>query len=288
MFLERPAESLASSQGGTPIPPQTPVAEPVATPRGLADLAAIRTVLTGEAAVDLAQLWFTDRASVDDFLRLNAFDTDNPLDLSRLRDLHHNATVYLADTHRYRLPRPIERPAEIHDLFLAAAEGSRRLRRFACMTLKVMHILHHIACKELVSGTPISEVDLLERLNKKVFSTIDEMRAAGIAVNEFATGKKTQTSLVTKLLAKPDALATHIFDRLRFRIVLGTRQDVVLALIYLVRHLLPFNYVVSRQSQNGLISLGRCHARLGTRTQRGAIALASRSAEGRGARSNTT
>jgi uncharacterized protein (TIGR04552 family) len=223
--------------------------------RHIADLTALKLVLFGESVIDLPRLWFTDRAAVDAFLRLNAFDTDNPLDLTRLYDLHHEATVYLTEAHRYRLPLAIEQPAEIHDLLLAAAGGTAaRMQRFACMTLKVMHIMHHISGRELLFNTPISEAQLFDRLNTRVFGTIDRMRATGIGVKEFAAGKKSKTSLATKLLSKRNNLATHIFDKLRFRIVVNTRDDLVQALIYLLRNLCPFNYVLPEQSQNSILT----------------------------------
>lgn len=218
------------------------------------DVGAVQTALLGRSAVDMARLWLTDRRAVDAFLRLHQFDTDNPLDLDRLRALHHDAIVYLADTHRYRLPRQIEEPGEIHDLFLAATGESGRLQRFACMALKVMHIQHHLAARELIFNSSISEAILADRLNARVFQVIDQMRAAGVAVQEFAAGKKSRESLITKLLAKRETLASTIYDKVRFRVVFAEREDIVLALVFLMRHLVPFNYVVPGQSQNGLVS----------------------------------
>ena len=80
------------------------------------------------------------------------------------------------------------------------------------------------------------------------------MRASGIGVQEFAAGKKTRASMVTKLLAKRGTLAASIFDKVRFRIVVNTRDDLVLAVLYLMHNLVPFNYVVPEQSQNGLVT----------------------------------
>ena len=221
----------------------------------LADLAVLKMVLFGESVVDLPRLWFSSRTAVDDFLRLAAFDTDNPLDTARLDEIHHEAVVYLTDVHRYRLPLQVEQPAEIHDLFLTAASPELgRVQRFACMALKVMHILHHVSGRELLFNTPISEAQLFDRLNNRVFTLIDRMRASGIGVHEFAAGKKSRASLATKLLAKRNNLATHIFDKLRFRIVVNSRNDLVLSLIYLLRHLVPFNYILPEQSLNTILT----------------------------------
>ena len=220
----------------------------------LADLVALRLVLFGESAIDLPRSWFSDRAAADDYLRLVGFDTDNPLDLARLQELHHEAVVYLTDIHRYRLPLPIESPDEVHSVFTAAAspEGDR-LQRFACMTLKVMHILHHVSGRELVFNTPISEAELFNRLNGRVFNLLDRLRAEGVALLEFTAGKKSSASLATKLLAKRNNLATHVFDKVRFRVTVRSRDDIVLTLVHLLRNLVPFNYVLPEQSQNTII-----------------------------------
>jgi uncharacterized protein (TIGR04552 family) len=219
----------------------------------LADLAALRLILNGESTVDWPRLWLPDRDAVDGFLRLCAFDTDNPLDLGRIRELHRDAFDYLRDVHHLRLPPALEEPTEVHEVFLAASLAPGRLRRQACMLLKVMHILNHLAGRELLFNTPISEAQLLDRLSTRVFQVIDRMRASGVAVAEFAAGQKTRTSLVSKLLAKRSTLASQIFDRLRFRIVVESREDIVRTLLYLARHLFAFNYVIPEQSQNGIV-----------------------------------
>ncbi len=243
MLVEQPPRPERNGSQKAAVPP----------PR-LADLAALRLVLAGESVVDLPRLWFSDRAEVDKFLRLCGFDTDNPIDMERLHALHDEATAYLRDVHEYRIPPQIDELSEIHDLFLMASNGPARLRRYACMVLKVMHIQHHVAGRELVFNMPVSEAQLLDRLSAKVFAVIDKMRASGIGVQEFSAGQKSRTSLVTKLLAKRTTLASQVFDRLRFRIIVTTRDDLVSSLVYLVRHLFPFNYVIPEQSHNRIVT----------------------------------
>jgi uncharacterized protein (TIGR04552 family) len=80
------------------------------------------------------------------------------------------------------------------------------------------------------------------------------MRAGGIQVLEFAASQKARESVITKLMAKQETLATHLFDKLRFRVVLGSKDELVPALIYLLNNLVPFNYVLPGQSRNGLVS----------------------------------
>ena len=133
----------------------------------------------------------------------------------------------------------------------------------ACMCLKTMHIMHHVNARQLVFNTAFSEAQLFSRLNAKIFDVIDRMRAKGIQVLEFAASQKARESVVTKLLAKRETLATHLFDKLRFRVVLGSKDDLVPALLYLLKNLVPFNYVVPGQSRNGLVSAKEISACLG-------------------------
>jgi uncharacterized protein (TIGR04552 family) len=219
------------------------------------ELCALHMLLTGHSVVDLSTLVFQDRPSVDDFLRLNGFDTDSPIDITRLLDLHQEAVAYLRDDHKYRLPEAVTHLEEIHDLFLCAGDVEHKHHRFAGMVLKVMHILHHISGRQLLFNTPISEAQLFDRLNNKVFGVMDKMRASGIGVHEYTSGVKSRTSLATKLLSKRSNLAAQIFDRVRFRLVLNTPHDIVHALLYLSKHLFPINYVIPEQSHNNLLSV---------------------------------
>ncbi len=242
-------ESIPAEESG--IFPQAIASEPGAR----TDLMALRQALRGSSVVDMSRVYFESRMAADNFLRLHQFDTDNPLDLKALSTLHIEAVEYLSDGLGVELGTQLETLTDVHELFLLASNGVGVTRRRACTLLKVMHIQHHLNCRELVFNMPISEAELFNRLNNKVFAVIDNMRAAGIGVVEFASGQKTRHSRVTKLLAKKASLATHLYDKLRFRLVLASREDLVLALVYFTRHAIPFNFIMPGQSQNGLIGV---------------------------------
>tara|TARA_Y100001934_G_C12239829_1_gene719745 strand:- start:8 stop:1000 length:993 start_codon:yes stop_codon:yes gene_type:complete len=229
----------------------------------MADLMALHAVLSPGSVVDASDFFYNDFEHVDEFLRLSGFDTDNPIDNRRLRELHIEATTYLTEVHSYRIPEDVQYPNKVHDLFLIASSGTGRSKLMACMCLKTMHIMHHVNARQLVFNTAFSEAQLFSRLNAKIFDVIDRMRAKGIQVLEFAASQKARESVVTKLLAKRETLATHLFDKLRFRVVLGSKDDLVPALLYLLKNLVPFNYVVPGQSRNGLVSAKEISACLG-------------------------
>ncbi|MEL6544153.1 MAG: TIGR04552 family protein [Myxococcota bacterium] len=246
-----------NSEGGVPRLGPTP------QKNVLADVCRVRALLNGLSVVDSTHLVVPDRAAVDAHLRLCEFDTDNPLDLRRLELLLLDAVSYLREQHGYEFPLSVEQPDTIHDLFLTAAHGSDEERHLAVMCIKVMHILNHIQGRELVFNAAVPESELVNRLHTKVLTTVDHLRGDGIKLTEWAAGQKTQASLVTKLLAKRNTLASRIFDRLRYRIVTETEEDLVMALVGFARRLVPFNYVIPGQSQNGIVTLRRIADTLG-------------------------
>jgi hypothetical protein len=88
---------VPTTDNATPAPP-TPAAPGVTSGerqrRGLryedftvGDLTAIRNLLRGGSVIDWHRLYFTDRAEVDRFLRVNEFDPDSDPDMNRLEDL---------------------------------------------------------------------------------------------------------------------------------------------------------------------------------------------------------
>ena len=111
-------------------PPEGTKTRSASSMRGLADLDALRVVLTGRSVIDSPRLWFPDREAVDDFLRLHAFDTDNPLDLEALDRLRHDAASYLAEHHGYQVPDGYHALPDCHALFLEASlgEGNKEAR----------------------------------------------------------------------------------------------------------------------------------------------------------------
>ncbi len=82
---------------------------------------------------------------------------------------------------------------------------------------------------------------------------IGGMLAAGFPITEFIGGRKNKDSLYTKLLSKTDTTAAAIYDKLRFRIVCRTVDDLLPVLLYLSERLFPFNYVVPGESTNTIL-----------------------------------
>lgn len=221
----------------------------------LEDVESIRLILSGGSVIDWQQAAFTDLASVDRFLALHLFDPNDPLDHARLHYLYNEAVSYAEEHLHFRLPEKLRTPPDLRHVFLWASDttGFRRTQMLSCVILKLMHVINHLEAADLKLHTPISEVRLHELANRRVQQTAEEMRASGVPLVAFYGSRKTRTSIISKLLAKRDNLAATLFDKLRYRVVVPTADDLAPALTWLVQNMFPFNYVIPGQSHNNLL-----------------------------------
>jgi uncharacterized protein (TIGR04552 family) len=220
----------------------------------LGDLERMRLILRGGSVIDWRRLHFKTREEVDQYLRLCLFEPDDPFDRDRLQRILDEAVDYLRTTFRYVVAEEVAQPARVQDLFLlASGVGNTKLRRIACLVLKVMHVVHHIEAVGLLHRARVSEDELCQLVTQRVDNCMEQLRREGFPVVAAAGSVKTRHSLITKLLAKKETLAAQIYDRVRYRVVTDDRNHVLPVLIRLCDLLVPFNFVVPGQTQNTLI-----------------------------------
>jgi uncharacterized protein (TIGR04552 family) len=220
----------------------------------LADLTAIRNVLRGGSVIDWHRLHFNEREEVDRFLRVNEFDPTSEDDLRRLADLRELAVEYLERHLGFHIPEELGSGVPPRDLLLVASQKGKR-RAYACIVLKVMHVLHHLAGRELLTKLPVSGDQLFHLVEEKVLRTVEEIKGVGCQVVEFEWSRKHADSLITKLLAKKESIAADVYDNLRFRMITNSEEQLVFVLREIVQRLVPFNYVIPGQSVNDIIQI---------------------------------
>ena len=220
----------------------------------LADLTSVRNLLRGSSVVDWHRLYFTDRSQVDRFLRISELDPANPEDIARLEDLREQAVEYLERHLGFHVSEDVATRVPARDLLLVASQKGKR-RTHACVVLKVMHVLHHLAGGELATRLAVSADQIFQYVEDKVLRTVEEMKSAGCQIVEFEWSRKEEDSLITKLLAKRDNLAAHVYDKLRFRMITRSEDELVFVLRELLHRLVPFNYVIPGESQNDIVDL---------------------------------
>jgi uncharacterized protein (TIGR04552 family) len=221
----------------------------------LGDLERMRLILGGGSIIDWKRLHFQTRQEVDRYLRLCLFEPDDPFDRGKLVRILDEAVDYLRTTFRYHVADAVAHPLAVQDLFLYASGATDpKLRKMACLVLKVMHVVHHIEARGLLHRARVTEEELCQLVTQRVDSAIVQLRREGLPIAGAAGSVKTRHSVITKLLAKRETLAAQIYDRVRYRVVTADREHVLPVLVRLCDLLIPFNFVVPGQTQNTLLS----------------------------------
>lgn len=220
----------------------------------LADRDCVRLMLRGDSVIDWHRLSFSDHAEIDRFLRLNEFDPESDDEMARLEDLRADSVDYLARAFAMAIPDEVAADLPARDLFLVASSHGPH-QKWACVVLKVMHIIHHINGRQALLKVSVSDEIIFREIELKVLQVVEQLRAAGAPLTEFEWSRKPRDSQITKLLAKRSTLAANIYDKLRFRLIVPSEADLVPMLATLSRQLIPFNYVVPGESVNQLVDL---------------------------------
>jgi len=220
----------------------------------LADIDAVRLLLRGDSVIDWHRLNYADHAEVDRFLRLNEFDPENDEEMARLEDTRSDAVDYLSRAFAMAIPDEVAGDLPARDLFLVASSHGPH-QKWACVVLKVMHIIHHINGRAGLLKMSVSDEIIFREIELKVMQVVEQLRAAGAPLAEWEWSRKPRDSQITKLMAKRSTLAANIYDKLRFRLIVPTPDDLVPMIATLTRQLIPFNYIVPGESVNQLLDL---------------------------------
>ncbi len=228
-------------------------------PLTLADVESVRLILRGGSPIDWHRLNYQSLDEVDDFLRVNLLDVEDARDMARLQYLHREAIRYLQRNFKFRFPVEVEQPEDVRHLFLYASEQGRlnRVQVLACVVLKTMHTINHLEARELLLETAISEAELIQVVQDQLLSRARQLTESGLPIVHFYGSRKGRDSMVNKLLSKKASRASDILDKLRFRIVTESRDDLLPVLAFLLRSVFPWNQVTAGESSNNLIDFRR-------------------------------
>ncbi len=217
----------------------------------LFDLDIVRLSLTDENILDWTRLNLTDK-DAEALCKNHCLDLNDPSDIALIERIRDESIAYLQEEFDFPMPSPI-RNASLFELFKIASNSNTRHRQFcACTLLKAMHIINHFDAGEARQALQITDQQLFQKAEARIYQTISHMMADRLPIVEFMGGRKQRASMVTKLLSKDDPLAAQLFDKIRFRVVTATRDDVLPAINFLSRNLFPFNYILPGESYNTL------------------------------------
>jgi uncharacterized protein (TIGR04552 family) len=221
----------------------------------LHELEALRLILTGGSVIDWHRLNLTSLETARKFLENHDLVLEDPKDVAFTEHVKKEAISYLRRHFKFAIPKPIERASIEELLVVASSRGHRQL--CACTVLKTVQIINHMSGRELLFRLPVSDRDLFHLVEEKVYRVVGTMLSEGFPITEFIGGRKNLDSTFTKLLSKPEATAAALYDKLRFRIVTRSMDDILPVVLYLTEQLFPFNYVVPRQSTNTIFGFRR-------------------------------
>jgi len=215
----------------------------------------VRLILRGGSVVDWYKLGFKSREDVVAFLRVNSFDIQVSADEERIRSLFRNSYEFLHNGLGFNIDDSIWNPACVTEPFLVASGEDGPRQRQACILLKVTHTINHLEARELRHNLPLPDAEIFSAVEERLGEQIEQMVDEGLPIVQFEGGRKTRESTLTKLLSKRRATAAEILDRLRFRIIVGRRQDIPFILARMTQSVLPFNYVIPEESTNDIIDV---------------------------------
>ncbi|MGB5813015.1 MAG: TIGR04552 family protein [Polyangiales bacterium] len=214
----------------------------------LADLEGIRVLLRGGSVVDWHRINFLEEVEARDFVAAHEVDLDDARDQARVNVIKRAAIDYLRRHFDFPVPKPVAKKDLVGLLMLASSKGHRQI--CACAILKVMHIIHHLEARELMFLLPVADEEIFHLVEHKVYQVMGAALASDFPILEFIGGRKNRDSLYTKLLSKPDVSAAQIYDKVRFRIVTRSADDVFSVLNFLQRNVVPFSFIIPGQSTN--------------------------------------
>jgi uncharacterized protein (TIGR04552 family) len=221
---------------------------------GLSDLEAVRLILSGNSVIDWNRANFRTLSEVDRFLAVQHLDWSDPIDRTRIEHLYQSSVAFLEQHLGLMCTPDFQSLDDIRTIFVWASDldvDSER-QTIACTILKLMHVLQHMDSAELRHRIPLAEATLLEATEHQILSLKDQMVVDNPGVIEFYGSRKTRESTIAKLLAKKEDVASTVFDKLRFRIITQSVDDILPLMVWLQRYAFPYNFVIPGQSHNNL------------------------------------
>ncbi|MBS1970289.1 MAG: TIGR04552 family protein [Bdellovibrionales bacterium] len=233
----------------------------------------LHSVAGGRSAIDTPRLNIKSLEQATSFIQCYGFDFSNPQDVERIWYYHRRALVLITDKLGFELQevpellRERKTLGDIRRLLLLASsheDSEKRLQRWSCAILRCMHVYVHAENDLFSSFSEEIQSQILTPFQKAIYHDGTTHKAylksqredgqqpvelLGFEVKPF----KTSSSTVIKLLAKPDALAMKIFDKLGVRFVTRSLFDSFQVIRFLVEeNIMSFPHIMPDQSSNNL------------------------------------
>lgn len=228
----------------------------------------LNTIAGGRSAIDMSRLQIHNLEGANAFLKAYGFDYNNKQHLETLWQKHRRSLVLMTEKLGFsenEIPSEVRDPKVLEDIRLLLLFASRSpqdsLQPWACAVLRCMHVFMH-ADNDLFSffAKEIQE-QILSQFESIIFHEGSQIYLSGpslagkrIELLHFQTKPfKNTSSAVIKLLAKPEALAMRVFDKIGIRFVTKTIFDSFRLIRFLVEeNRISFPHIMPDQSSNNV------------------------------------
>ena len=230
----------------------------------------LESLVGGKSILELESLKIQNLEQAYNFLKAYGFDVTKAADEKQLWIYLRRAVTYI-QTELLKsdelIPEIISDPNKLQNIANILIYASVRdekdysLQRWACAVLKVMHVLVHLDNDLFTQHSIKIQEQILETVRHHIHkdpiagiflgapSTADRIALQKFVVKSF----KSSTSSVTKLLAKPEAVAFTLLDKIGIRFVTKHLFDTFRVMRYLIQNnLISFPHNIPDQSINTL------------------------------------
>lgn len=236
------------------------------------DSAILNSIVGGHSAIEIPKLSIHTWEAATSFILNYGFDINSESDVEKLWYYHRRALVLMLEKLGFEdqeVPevfRDRKQLGDIRQLLIYASSrnpAEQEMQRWACAILRCMHVFVH-AENDLFSSfseeiqaqilTPFQQCIVNDGTSHRIFlksptEALEPIELLGFEVKPL----KTSTSTVIKLLAKPDALAMKIFDKLGVRFITRNLFDTFQVVRFLAReNVISFPHIMPDQSSNNL------------------------------------
>lgn len=237
------------------------------------DSSILHSVIGGKSAIDLPALNLQTLEEAESFLKGYGFDIQDPKSLEKIWYFHRRALVLMQEKLGFTLDeiplilterKHLEDPRKI--LLFASSTQDKELQKWSCALLRCMHVFVHAENDLFSSFSEEIQKQILSPFQNCIYhdgttgttylkrseeatAETDSIALLGFELKPF----KTSTSTVIKLLAKPNAFAMSVFDKLGVRFVTKSMFDTFRVVRFLVEeNLISFPHIMPEQSSNNL------------------------------------
>ena len=232
------------------------------------DPSSLSVVAGGASALDRPSLHIHNLEEAEAFLKSYGYQVSSPTDLTRLWYFHRRALVLMTERLKIDLEsipgaiRNREELCDIRNLLIYASQNTNsEMQRWACAFLRCMHVFVHAETdlfsffsEEIQKQILIPFEQSVVQDGKLFLKSFKKEGHPSIELANFHTKPyKTSASTVIKLLARPEAIAMKIYDKIGVRFVTRSIFDSFQVVRFLIdENLISFPQIMPEQSSNNM------------------------------------